>query len=102
VAFARRLGRETVIGLAPRFVARLRLSGPPLGSPVWAGTWLAVPETWTPRAYRNVLTGEEVAVTTQDGGPGLMLEAVLATLPVALLEATDAQRIDDAAGTGQS
>jgi (1->4)-alpha-D-glucan 1-alpha-D-glucosylmutase len=101
VAFARRLEGETVIGLAPRFVARLRLSEPPLGSPVWAGTWLAVPETWTPRAYRNVLTGEEVAVTTQDGGPGLLLETALATLPVAILEATDA-RIDDAAGTGQS
>jgi (1->4)-alpha-D-glucan 1-alpha-D-glucosylmutase len=102
VAFARRLGRETVIGLAPRFVARLRLPGPPLGPSVWAGTWLSLPETWAAGAYRNVLTGEEVAVTTQDGGPGLLLEAALAILPVALLEATDAPRIDETAGTGQS
>jgi (1->4)-alpha-D-glucan 1-alpha-D-glucosylmutase len=89
VAFARRREAETVLAVAPRFLARLRLQGPPVGGPVWAGTWLALPETWTPRRYRNVLTDEAVEVVTREGRSGLALEAILASFPVALLEAAD-------------
>jgi (1->4)-alpha-D-glucan 1-alpha-D-glucosylmutase len=89
VAFARRLEAETVIAVAPRFLARLRLPGPPLGAPVWAGTWLALPETWTSRRYRNLLTDEVVEVGTQEGRPGLALEALLRSFPVALIEAVE-------------
>jgi (1->4)-alpha-D-glucan 1-alpha-D-glucosylmutase len=88
VAFGRRLEAETVVAVVPRFLARLHLPGPPVGSSVWAGTWLALPEEWASRAYRNVLTGEAVQVVTREGRPGLTLEAALATFPVALLEAT--------------
>jgi (1->4)-alpha-D-glucan 1-alpha-D-glucosylmutase len=88
VAFGRQREPETVVAVAPRFLARLHLTGPPVGSSVWGGTWLAIPEAWASRAYRNVLTGEVVPVTTREGCPGLALDATLATLPVALLEAT--------------
>ena len=71
----------------PRFLARLRLPGPPLG-PVWAGTWLELP-AGAPHLYRNVLTGERVEAVPREGRPGLPLDAVLATFPVALLEAAD-------------
>ena len=86
VAFGRRWGAEAVIALAPRLVARL--PGPPVG-PVWAGTWLGLPEGWAAGRYRNVLTGETVEVATREGRPGLAVDAALATFPVALLEAAD-------------
>ena len=87
VAFGRRLAAETVIAIAPRFVARLHLPGPPLGPP-WSGTWLELPEGWS-RLYRNVLTGEAVEVVTREGRAALGLDAVLTTFPVALLEPMD-------------
>ena len=74
-----------MIAVVPRFIARLRLPGPPVG-PVWDGTWLELP-AWASRAYRNVLTGERVEVATREGRPVLPLEAVLATFPLALLDA---------------
>jgi (1->4)-alpha-D-glucan 1-alpha-D-glucosylmutase len=89
VAFARCLAAETVIVVVPRFLARLRLTGPPLGPPVWAGTWIGLPEEWAARRYRNVLTGEDVEVTTREGRHGLALEAIFGSFPVALLEAAD-------------
>jgi (1->4)-alpha-D-glucan 1-alpha-D-glucosylmutase len=89
VAFARRLEAETVLAVVPRFLARLRLQGPPLGAPVWAGTWLGLPETWAPRGYRNVLTDEAVEVVAREGRPGIALETILGSFPVALLEAAD-------------
>ena len=88
VAFGRQRESETVVAVVPRFLARLHLTGPPVGSSVWGGTWLAIPEAWASRAYRNVLTGEDVQVATREGRPGLALEAALASFPVALLEAT--------------
>ncbi len=87
MAFGRAFERETVIVVVPRFLARLHLQGLPVGS-VWAGTWLELP-VWAPRVYRNVLTGERFEVATLEGRPGLTLEAAFATVPVALLAATD-------------
>jgi (1->4)-alpha-D-glucan 1-alpha-D-glucosylmutase len=89
VAFARRLDAEAVIAVAPRFLARLRLPGPPLGAPAWAGTWLALPETWAPRRYRNALTDEIVEVEMREGRPALALEALLRSFPTALLETVE-------------
>jgi (1->4)-alpha-D-glucan 1-alpha-D-glucosylmutase len=89
VGFGRRLGGETAIAVVPRFLARLHLPGPPLGPSVWAGTWLPLPEEWAAGGYRHVLTGEDVRVVTRDGRPGVALETVFATFPVALLEATE-------------
>jgi len=88
IAFGRRLERDAVIAVAPRFLARLHLPSPPVG-PVWAGTWLALPDGWGFRACRNVLTGETVDVVTREGRPALAMESALGAFPVALLEATD-------------
>jgi (1->4)-alpha-D-glucan 1-alpha-D-glucosylmutase len=88
VAFARALGKARVIAAAPRLVARLQPSDPPVGAP-WAATWLELPETLGAVAYRNLLTGETLAVGAREGRPGLPMEAVFALFPVALLEATD-------------
>ena len=88
VALARRLEADGVIAVVPRLLARLRLPGPPVGSSLWAATWLPLPDACGAPAYRNVLTGERVLVTTREGRPGLALDAVLGSLPVALLEAT--------------
>jgi maltooligosyltrehalose synthase len=88
IAFARRLETDAVIAVAPRFVARLHLPGPPVGA-VWTGTWLALPDGWAFRACRNVLTGETVDVVTREGRPALAVESALGAFPVALLEATD-------------
>jgi (1->4)-alpha-D-glucan 1-alpha-D-glucosylmutase len=41
IAAARQRGRDSVIAIVPRFLARLSLPGPPLGA-VWAGTWLTL------------------------------------------------------------
>ena len=88
VAFGRRLDAETVIAVAPRLVARLHPSGPPVGA-LWSGTWLVLPEAWASPVYRNVLTGEAVEVVTRDGRPTLGLDATLMTFPAVLLEAVD-------------
>jgi (1->4)-alpha-D-glucan 1-alpha-D-glucosylmutase len=88
VAFGRALGDETAIVAVPRFLGRLHPSDPPVGSP-WAATWLELPEERAAPAYRNVFTGERVAVTVRDGRPGLALDAVFAIFPVALLETVD-------------
>jgi (1->4)-alpha-D-glucan 1-alpha-D-glucosylmutase len=87
VAVGRRHETETVIAVAPRLVARLG-PGPPVG-PLWADTWLALPEPWPASAYRSVLTGEPVEVALREGCPSLALESVLASFPVALLEPVD-------------
>ncbi|HEY7139129.1 MAG TPA: malto-oligosyltrehalose synthase [Methylomirabilota bacterium] len=87
LAFRRALAGDTVLVAVPRFLARLRLPGPPVGA-VWAGTRLELPEP-APRLYRNVLTGERLEVETRDGRPGLPLEALFAIFPMALLAGTD-------------
>jgi (1->4)-alpha-D-glucan 1-alpha-D-glucosylmutase len=88
VAFGRALGDERVIAAVPRLLARLHPSDPPVGA-AWAGTWLEVPDEGAAPAYRNVLTGEQVAITARDGRPGMALDAVFAIFPVALLEGID-------------
>jgi (1->4)-alpha-D-glucan 1-alpha-D-glucosylmutase len=86
VAFARRMESRVAVAVAPRFLAQLGLSGPPLGKEVWQRTWLPLPEDWPGHRYRNVLTAEVVPVSTHEGRPALPVEAVLASFPVALLE----------------
>jgi (1->4)-alpha-D-glucan 1-alpha-D-glucosylmutase len=89
VAIGRQLGAASVIAVVPRFLARLHLAAPPVGPGVWAGTTLGLSPMPGARAYRNVLTGQRVDITTRDGRPGLSLEAVLDRSPVALLEAIE-------------
>ena len=99
VAFGRALGHDRVLAVTARFLARL--PEPPVGPAVWAGTWLTLPDSWGPCAYRNVLTGEDVPVAARGGSRCLPLEAMFATAPVAFLETTDEHSTDHAAGSRQ-
>jgi (1->4)-alpha-D-glucan 1-alpha-D-glucosylmutase len=88
VAFARTLGAERLIAVAPRLMAGLTEGEerPPLGTDTWGETWLPLPDEDADRRYRNLFTGEELTVTARDGAPGLPLGAVCAHFSVALLE----------------
>ena len=62
---------------------------PPLGSAVWGATWLGLPDAPRGTRYRNILTGEVVAVAAYDEGPGIALASIFKEFPVALLERRD-------------
>jgi len=85
-AFARGSASERVVAVAPRFLARLKLEGPPVGKEVWGESWVALPEDAPGHRYRNLFTGEVVEVAERAGRAALALAAVLASFPVALLE----------------
>lgn len=82
-AFARRHQGETVAILVPRLSCTLLQGQPgwPLGKAVWGDTRLQLPEI--EGAWRNVFTGERVAVTDKRGMA--RIDAVLGAFPVALL-----------------
>jgi (1->4)-alpha-D-glucan 1-alpha-D-glucosylmutase len=89
VAFARRLNETEVLIVAGRFFMRLgaaAASRPPVGPEVWGDSVLSLGDQLEPGRYRDVLTGLEVSAHDQDGKGALPLAAVLAHLPVALLE----------------
>ncbi len=90
LAFARGLGESRVLAVAPRLVAGLANGEerPPQGV-VWGETWLALPEEAAGRRYRNLFTGEELAVGEREATPGLALADLLRHFPVALLERVD-------------
>ncbi len=83
VAFARGLGKEQAVAVAPRFLGGVVEPGRlPLGMDVWQDTKLNLPEidgSWT-----NVLTGE-----TLSGGETLPMGELLRKFPVALLLRSD-------------
>jgi (1->4)-alpha-D-glucan 1-alpha-D-glucosylmutase len=54
---------------------------------VWQDTRLLVPGIDPHRHWRNVLTGEPVVFTVEDGQPALVMANLLAHFPVALLVA---------------
>jgi hypothetical protein len=55
-----------------------------VGRAAWEGTWLALDDAPGAR-YLDALTGEALSVGEREGRPGLPVEEVLASLPVALL-----------------
>jgi (1->4)-alpha-D-glucan 1-alpha-D-glucosylmutase len=79
-----------VIVAVPRLVARLirEPDGFPLGEPVWADTWLAVPGEPGAR-FRDRFTGAELESVARDGRAVLPLSALFGCFPVALLERVD-------------
>lgn len=89
LAFARTLHDRQALVVAPlRYVRLTRaadITAPVTGN-VWADTRLILPGAEIGQKYRNLFTGEVVAVNAQNGLPGLALEEVLAAFPVALLE----------------
>jgi (1->4)-alpha-D-glucan 1-alpha-D-glucosylmutase len=87
VAFSRRLAEDMVVTVTPRLVVGLTggKEVAPLGEEVWGDTMLLLPEEDRGRRYRQLLTGEVLAVEDAAGGPGLAMAKVLAEFPVALL-----------------
>jgi len=95
VTFARVYDHQTVLVVVPRLP--IRLGGgkyrTPLGNEVWQDTSVALPKGWRDWAWREVLTGEERAVTSsakRGAAPALRLGEVLTRFPVALLEHANA------------
>ncbi|MDX1431100.1 MAG: malto-oligosyltrehalose synthase [Gammaproteobacteria bacterium] len=85
-AFARSLDESTVVVAAPRWFAKLAEGGGelPLDGGVWAGTRL-VCAALGHRHFRNVLTGERVAVRNGGDGPFIDAAELFASFSVALL-----------------
>jgi (1->4)-alpha-D-glucan 1-alpha-D-glucosylmutase len=84
-AFARRMGDEWVVAVAPRLVVRLGgAERPPLGKEAWGDSALPLPPQ-APARWRNILTGEELATIGSQRKKLLEIGTVLQNFPVALL-----------------
>jgi (1->4)-alpha-D-glucan 1-alpha-D-glucosylmutase len=88
-AFQRRFRNERVIAIVPRFLARAGY--PSKGVPgsdearrFWANTRIRL-DSAAPKSWKNILTGETIAITQSNGRSGLDLAQVFAHFPVALL-----------------
>jgi (1->4)-alpha-D-glucan 1-alpha-D-glucosylmutase len=81
-AFARRHAERTVVTVATRWFARRVPDGALPLDGVWKNTWIEAPQVGT---YINVLTGEKNDTMMRAGKPALVLSALLAHFPVALL-----------------
>jgi (1->4)-alpha-D-glucan 1-alpha-D-glucosylmutase len=78
---------EQALVVVPRLVVSLteRAERPPTGPAVWGDTQIILPAAHAGRAYRNLYTGESVAVGERAGQPVLRMDEVLAHFPVALM-----------------
>jgi (1->4)-alpha-D-glucan 1-alpha-D-glucosylmutase len=87
-AFARYGGDSNVLTVVPRFLTHLvrGVGEAPLGAKVWEDSWIIIPDEMPFTLFRNVLTGQKVAVVEREGGRALPLGEVFASFPVALLE----------------
>jgi (1->4)-alpha-D-glucan 1-alpha-D-glucosylmutase len=90
-AFARTEGDAAVVVVVPRLVAGLtgRSERPPLGAEIWGNTTLALPQSLADKkqaCYRNIFTGEVLAVDEHDGEQRLRLADIFGHFPVALFE----------------
>ena len=86
-AFERRLGHQTLFVVAPRLLTAV-IPDPdvlPIGSEVWADTWLVLPPDSSARHYQNLFTRTAVTALEREGRWCLALGEVLAHFPVALL-----------------
>jgi (1->4)-alpha-D-glucan 1-alpha-D-glucosylmutase len=83
-AFARQDETEAVLTIAPRFPVILAHGQklPPMGD-LWEDTRLPLPAGWAGHGLENLLTGEFIEPTVEEGKPFLPLAAALAVWPVA-------------------
>jgi (1->4)-alpha-D-glucan 1-alpha-D-glucosylmutase len=87
--FARRLGVETALIVAPRLLSKLcpAAEALPVGSQVWSNTSFVLP-AGLGNSFGNILTGESVGSTPREAGQSFRLADVLKHFPVALLIAS--------------
>ncbi|HVB34167.1 MAG TPA: malto-oligosyltrehalose synthase [Patescibacteria group bacterium] len=89
-AFARRKGNAWAIVAVPLFTTGLVETGRiPLGRQTWGASAILLPDDG-PREWHNAFTGETIRVRSAGRKKWLPLKALLARLPVALLEAGSA------------
>jgi (1->4)-alpha-D-glucan 1-alpha-D-glucosylmutase len=86
-AFARSAGSEVVLVAVPRLAARLTsgVERPPLGFEVWGQTRLLLPSQLAGRRFRNLFTGEALALDGRENVSDAPLGMVLGRFPVAVL-----------------
>jgi (1->4)-alpha-D-glucan 1-alpha-D-glucosylmutase len=87
IAFSRTLRNKSVIVATGRFFSRL---GPPdrlpIGRDAWHETFIVMERRMRFCRYRNVFTGEALAVSEQNNGSGLPLADLFSRLPVVMME----------------
>jgi (1->4)-alpha-D-glucan 1-alpha-D-glucosylmutase len=86
VAFIRKFENTSLIVIVPRLVSRL-LNGserPPIGAEMWGDTTVQLPECVCSRSYRNIFTGEALAMEKTDVGSAIHVSNALANFPLAL------------------
>jgi (1->4)-alpha-D-glucan 1-alpha-D-glucosylmutase len=87
IAFARVLGRRSVIAAAGRFFMALGAEKTkPTGPEVWGDSALLLRRDVRRGAYREVFSGRTIEIVERNGKDTLPLAEVFAHLPVALLE----------------
>jgi (1->4)-alpha-D-glucan 1-alpha-D-glucosylmutase len=86
-AFARVAGELCALVAVPRLLARLVPDPtlPPLGETVWQDTQLLLSGVAPGLRWRNVFTGEVLALVDREGQPSLVAAELFAHFPVALL-----------------
>jgi (1->4)-alpha-D-glucan 1-alpha-D-glucosylmutase len=87
-AFLRRHGHRNVITVVPRLLRKVLAGGEelPLGRNVWDDSTIIVPSSDIGVKYRNIFTGETVAVAKSEEANSLRLADIFANSPVAILE----------------
>ena len=87
VAFARILGNQSVVAVAPRLVAGLAGTGNrlPVGAEVWEQNAIVLPHNLAGHKFKNALTREEVKPVPAREGPKLLLADTFRVFPVAIL-----------------
>ena len=90
VAFARQLGRRTVLAVVGRFFLSLGADRRnPIGEDAWGGSSLTLRRDLSSTSYRDIFTQETVEIAREDGRRSLPLARVFARLPVALLSSME-------------
>ncbi len=96
VAFSRQAGGEDatdreVVVVVPRLIHGLTGGDlvPPVGEEVWGATVLETPHVPHGTVYRDIFTGQDIAVETVGGRGVMRLRDLLSSFPVAVLERRD-------------
>jgi (1->4)-alpha-D-glucan 1-alpha-D-glucosylmutase len=91
IAFARTSGSQTAIALTGRFFLKLRDSHQcPTGESVWMDSAVVLPKKLERQSFRDVFTGQTIAVERRDGQASIPLSKAFAHCPVALLSGSEA------------
>jgi (1->4)-alpha-D-glucan 1-alpha-D-glucosylmutase len=88
VAFARARGDERAVTVVPRLLAGLLKSDELPIADVWGDASIPLPFEKPGSTYRDIFSGRAVKVAERDGGAALLIQDVLHSFPVSLLERT--------------